>query len=147
LPPKWKLSADTCIILSDTCQKATAYFRGRNWTAWFTLEVPIDAGPWKLCGLPGLIMKASDSREHYVFECIGLENISRKKQPIIEAHLKDPVIDVECTRKEYMKAQRQYYESYFNTLLAMGWCLHVYDDSGKDIDFRRCGQNSGYNTI
>ena len=40
--PQWILSADTCTILSYTCQKATARFRGRDWTAWFTMEIPID---------------------------------------------------------------------------------------------------------
>ena len=132
--PQWTLSADTSTISSYLCQKATARFRGRDWTAWFTMEVPVDAGPWKLCGLPGLIVKASDSREHYVFKCIGLENISRKKQPIIKAHLKDPVIDIECTRQEYRKAQRQYYENYFNTLLAMGYNLTIINDSGNIIE-------------
>jgi hypothetical protein len=132
--PQWKIYVDTCIILSYNCQKATAHFRGRDWTVWFTMEIPIDAGPWKFCGLPGLIVKASDSREHYVFECIGLENISKKKQPIIQAHLKDPVIDIECTRQEYRKAQRQYYENYFHTLLTMGFNLTVIDDSGNIID-------------
>ena len=133
--PQWQLSEDTCTFLSYTCHKATTRFRGRDWTVWFAMEIPIDAGPWKLCGLPGLIVKASDSRGHYVFECIGLKNISSKKQPIIKASINDPVIDVECTRQEYIKAQRQYFENYFNALLAMGWCLHVYDDSGKEIDF------------
>jgi len=132
--PQWILSADTCTILSYICQKATARFRGRDWTAWFTMEIPIDAGPWKLCGLPGLIMKASDTSEHYVFECIGLKNINNKKQPIIQAYLKDPVIDVECTRQEYRKAQHQYYENYFNTLLAMGYNVKTFDDSYNLID-------------
>ena len=132
--PQWKISTDTCIILSYTCQKATARFRGRDWMAWFTMEVPIDAGPWKLCGLPGLILKASDNKKHYVFECIGLENISKKKQPVIQAYLKDPVIDIECTRQEYLKAQQQFYENYFNTLLAIGYGLLIIDDSGNIID-------------
>ena len=132
--PQWILSEDTCTILSYTCQKAITHFRGREWTVWFTMEIPIDAGPWKLCGLPGIIVKASDSREHYVFECIGLENISKKQQPVVSAHLKDPVIDVECTRQEYRKAQRQYYENYVNALLSMGFYLKITDDEGNKIE-------------
>jgi GLPGLI family protein len=78
--PQWLIEADTCTILSFSCQKAIANFRGRDWEVWFTMEIPIDAGPWKLYGLPGLILKASDSRSHYVFECIGLESLSKKNK-------------------------------------------------------------------
>jgi hypothetical protein len=132
--PQWQLSEDTCTFLSYKCYKAITRFRGRDWTVWFTMEIPIDAGPWKLCGLPGLIVKASDSREHYIFFFIGLQDISKKKQPVIQAYLKDPLIDIECTRKEYLKAQSQYYDNYFNTLLAMGYHLKIIDDLGNKID-------------
>ncbi len=37
-------------------------------------------GPWKLHGLPGLIMKASDENGHYTFECIGIK--SKADRPI-----------------------------------------------------------------
>jgi len=128
--PQWKFSDDTCTILSYFCQKATARFRGRDWTVWFTMDIPIDAGPWKLCGLPGLILKASDSRGHYIFECIGIEQISQKKEPIIIR--KAEYID--CTRTEYMKAQKQFYENYVNTLLAMGCNVVITDNNGKEIE-------------
>jgi len=130
--PQWKLSADTCTILSYACYKATARFRGRDWIVWFTMDIPIDAGPWKLCGLPGLIMKASDSKSHYVFECIGVENMNRKKQPIIKIQGAHGL--VECTRQEYLKAQRQFHENYVNSLSAMGYNVNIIDDSGNRIE-------------
>lgn len=40
------------------CHMATAKFRGREWHAWFTFDIPLSVGPWKLAGLPGLILKA-----------------------------------------------------------------------------------------
>jgi GLPGLI family protein len=131
---QWKIGVDTCTILSYKCQKATTRFRGRDWIVWFSMEIPINAGPWKLCGLPGLILKAYDNREHYNFECIGLENISKKKQPIIM--IRGTFGDfIECTRQDYMKAQRQFYENYSNSLLSLGYDIFVLDDSGNKLEF------------
>ena len=57
--PAWTLTADTATVCGYLGRKATARFRGRQWEAWYTEELPVDAGPWKLCGLPGLILRAS----------------------------------------------------------------------------------------
>ena len=73
--PQWTLHADTATILSYKCQKATCHFKGRTYEAWYTLEIPISEGPWKLSGLPGLIIKASDKSGAYTFECSGIEKV------------------------------------------------------------------------
>lgn len=80
--PVWTLLPDTATVLTYHCRKATCHFRGRSYTAWFTMEIPVSEGPWKLCGLPGLIIKAEDSRGHYVFECTGIEQC-RESQMIL----------------------------------------------------------------
>lgn len=69
----WKLAEEFREILGYRCQKATTSFRGRNYTAWFAKEIPVGNGPWKFGGLPGLIMKITDSENHYNFECVGVE--------------------------------------------------------------------------
>lgn len=69
---QWELLPDTATILSYPCRKAKCRFRGREWTAWYTPEIPRSEGPWKLHGLPGLILKASDGQNHYTFECSGI---------------------------------------------------------------------------
>ncbi len=71
--PQWTLLADTATLLGYPCQKAACQFRGRTYTAWYTPDIPSSEGPWKLCGLPGLILKAEDSRGHYTFTCTGVE--------------------------------------------------------------------------
>ena len=68
-------------VLGYTCQQATADFRGRRWTAWFATDIPISDGPWKLGGLPGLILEAYDEGQQHVFTAVGLERV--KDEPII----------------------------------------------------------------
>ena len=76
--PSWQLMNDTMTILSYSCQKAVCHFKGRDYEAWFTSEIPRSEGPWKLHGLPGLILKATDSQGHYTFECTGMINKSEE---------------------------------------------------------------------
>lgn len=70
--PEWILKDSTAIILNMECSMAECSYRGRKWYAFFTTEIPFSDGPWKLCGLPGLILKAWDSRSHYIFEATGI---------------------------------------------------------------------------
>lgn len=66
--PRWEITDSVMVIDGINCVKATADYRGRKWTAWFAPEIPFNEGPWKLWGLPGLIVRAYDSRGHYRFE-------------------------------------------------------------------------------
>ena len=65
--PIWEITDSTSNIKGYKCLLAMTNYRGRRWYAWFTPEIPISAGPWKLCGLPGLILEARDNRNHYLY--------------------------------------------------------------------------------
>ena len=75
-PQEWEILSDTATILGYHCQKAQCHYRGRDYEAWFTPEIPISEGPWKFYGLPGLITKLHDIHKHYSFELIGFQEIN-----------------------------------------------------------------------
>lgn len=56
---EWAIHEDsTRNIIGFNCTMATTHFRGREWRVWFSEEIPLPLGPWKLSGLPGLILSA-----------------------------------------------------------------------------------------
>lgn len=71
----WKLSKDTASFSGVHCQKATAYFKGRNWIAWYAPDMPFQSGPWKLNGLPGLIIEAYDEKKEVQFQFAGIDKV------------------------------------------------------------------------
>lgn len=62
---RWKLHNKFKTIAGYTTQKATTNLRGRNWTVWFTKDIPQPFGPLLLHGLPGIILEAESGRIFY----------------------------------------------------------------------------------
>lgn len=71
----WKIHEETDTIAGYRVQKATTSFAGRDYTAWFTQEIPFAEGPYKFNGLPGLIIKIKDDKDHYVFELTQIQKL------------------------------------------------------------------------
>ncbi|MEC5394147.1 GLPGLI family protein [Bergeyella sp. RCAD1439] len=72
-PIGWKTSNEVKTILGFQCKKATAEFRGRNYTAWYTEDIAVSQGPWKLRGLPGLILAAKTDDGIFSFEAVNIK--------------------------------------------------------------------------
>ena len=101
--PQWDIIADsTKQILNYDCQMARCKFKGRTWTAWFVADIPLDNGPWKLCGLPGLILRAYDSKQQYIFDCVGMKQAGEAENITY-----DPKFDkyATATMKEFVDYQ------------------------------------------
>ena len=63
----WTKKKSKKSILGYSCQLAIGEFRGRVYEVWFTDEIPLPYGPWKLYGLPGIIVEATDLRNQIKF--------------------------------------------------------------------------------
>lgn len=98
----WQITSETDTIHDYVCQKAICDFGGRTWEAWFTMEIPISDGPYKFCGLPGLIINIADTQDHYSYKFLSIEKPS---EPMI---IYEVVEDrVKTTKKEFFKLQNR----------------------------------------
>jgi len=76
----WQLLPGDSTILNYACHRARTQYAGREWTAWYTPDIPVSSGPWKLTGLPGLILWAGDGTGTHAFRANSMFNVDR--QPI-----------------------------------------------------------------
>lgn len=122
----WELTDSVATVLGYECQSARCEFRGREWTVFYTEDIPLMDGPWKLHGLPGLIMKASDRDGHYTFECIGIR--SKADRPITIYKVPFNKTD----RRGYYDARHRYeINPYAYYEATTGGHIDVVDESGN----------------
>ncbi|UZT96216.1 GLPGLI family protein [Chryseobacterium fluminis] len=79
----WKLMDETKVINTINCKKAEVTFKGRNWIAWYSTDIPLPYGPYKFSGLPGLIIKITDDKGDYDFELLKSVSNSKLKGKLI----------------------------------------------------------------
>ena len=102
----WVIAEDsTKTILDYQCVMATADYHGRNWTVWFTPEIPMQDGPWKFCGLPGLIMEASEPSGLHSFTVTGIETSSQPIYPVFSTKYE------KMNRLDMLRGERHYREN------------------------------------
>lgn len=100
----WKISDDKEKILGFQAWKATTYFVGRYWIAWFTDEIPISEGPYKFRGLPGLILRVYDTANNHSFEILSVQK--RKSDYLVLGD--DTYKDIKpITLNEYKKISKE----------------------------------------
>ena len=117
----WTLTDDTLTVGGYYCQTAMATHRGVAWTVCYTEEIPSSAGPWRLRGLPGLIIKAES--EAHTFCLTEL----RKEASSITAPEHRP--DVQ--RMKYAKLLKHRNEIYGNRQYAKNPTYYVPDLGGS----------------
>ena len=101
-PMQWSLTGEAEQVGDYRCQKAVTTFGGREWTAWFCPDIPVDGGPYKFRGLPGLILKVEDTGKHFSWTMTGIEKGS---WPIYEKQY----LFQKCSPKEAGKILKDMY--------------------------------------
>ena len=109
----WQLLSDTGTVMGYVCQKARTGFKGRVYEAWYCPVLPVDAGPYKFGGLPGLILKVADTAGDYSWEATGIEEGA---WPIYEKKF----IARKCTRAQARKTIADMFSNPFYFLVKVG---------------------------
>lgn len=105
----WTLENGDSVVCGYRCGKASAVLRGRKWTVWYTLDIPVSDGPWKLHGLPGLILKADEQKGDFSFEAISITKPhgrivfnERKYQKCTPKQLQEEKEKFEASKLDYL---------------------------------------------
>jgi len=111
----WKILPETKEVAGFLAQKAKASFSGRNYTAWFTTEIPISEGPYKFRGLPGLILEISDNKGYYTFKLTGFKELNDE----ISMEF-NPENYLEVSREKFLQIKEEYAENPFVIMESSG---------------------------
>jgi GLPGLI family protein len=126
--PKWEMINGDTVIVGYHCKKAKTTFRGRTWIVWYTLDIPYRDGPWKLFDLPGLILKANDTKGDFIFNCIGIEKGNMR--PIVPRKVKY----LKSTPEEIEKNERLFLSDFDAYIAKMGFPkMQGFDAQGKPL--------------
>lgn len=77
---EWRMTGETKQISGYSANLAEGEIEGDTWSVWYTEDVPVSAGPWKISGLPGLVLSASDRRGTHGFEMTSIKDAA---EPIV----------------------------------------------------------------
>ncbi|MBP5772020.1 MAG: GLPGLI family protein [Bacteroidaceae bacterium] len=127
----WTLSDDTLTVSGYLCQQATATHRGVEWHVWYTDEIPSSAGPWRLRGLPGLIVKAVSEAHTFC-----LTELRQEASPITAPEQRPDV-----QRMKYAKLLKHRNEIYGNRQYAKNPAYYVPDLMGSITDMNVFNHN------
>jgi len=111
--PEWKILPDKQKIGEYNAQKAVTNFGGREWTAWFSTDLPFQDGPYKFYGLPGLIVKIEDKTGSHSMTLVGNKTIAIASEKETELPQGVQIYgmggkDIEISEKQFKKVWKAY---------------------------------------
>lgn len=104
----WHITGNQKLIQNFTCFEATGHFGGRDYTVWFTEQIPTSYGPWKFHGLPGLIVQLEDKLGEVQFYVESLRSFPNERVPYNPfQNASFQIMD----RASYVEEMKQYFRS------------------------------------
>lgn len=98
-------------ILGMECMMAETDYHGRHWKVWFTPELPVQDGPWKLYGLPGVILRA-DGGDDFI---ISAKEIGSSPMDVPDVY---SVNEYEKGNRKQILGDHEHYINNFESMMA-----------------------------
>ena len=137
---EWQIQEESKSILGYTCQKAIGQLYNREWTVWFTMDIPVSEGPWLLAGLPGLILEANDADNIFHFTAIELgRDNTLSVEPTSKKYIK-------CSRKELLEYRKKFDEDPIGTVQASSGLkiTKIVNADGKEVKRQDLNRKRNY---
>ena len=109
----WSITNNYKELGSFIVYEATTSFRGRDYKAWFTYDIPIDAGPWKFHGLPGLILEVTDEEMGVQFYATSVEVPAK-----IDFQIEAPDEGFSMTIEDFAKSKENVEEEFIDLIMS-----------------------------
>lgn len=133
---RWNIGKESKEILGFQTLSATVKYAGRDYKAYFTSEIPIQDGPYKFFGLPGLILEIFDEKNDHHFLAVG---ISKEKKISINDRISKGKY-IETTRDKFIEMRRNHVQAPLKRMFELMNNTQIYetkDANGNIVDVRK----------
>ena len=103
---EWKIKDEHQDISNYKCTKAITKFRGRNYIAWFTTDLPSGLGPWKFNNLPGAIIQVYDQTKSFSWTATKINFTEKLEELKIDKDLEKLTLKQFVEKNEKYKKER-----------------------------------------
>ncbi|MCD0478163.1 GLPGLI family protein [Chryseobacterium sp. LC2016-29] len=136
----WKILPEKEKIGEFNTQKASLNFAGRIWTAWFVSDIPIQDGPYKFHGLPGLIIKIEDKTKSHSFVLKEIKKSNSDQEWVSDNNKKSFSNTISIDQEKYKKQVVDFRNNPtkgMRQMLSGNTKIAMIDENGKPLDIEK----------
>lgn len=132
IPVKWVMEEGEDTVCGYSCRIARGEYGGRTWIVKYAPEIPTQNGPWKLTGLPGLILDAIDTEGIHHFNAVTFRSGSVDMTPLSNEGR------IVTSREKFIRAKNEFEKNPIGNLPP---------ESIGEMEVRKYGDNPSESTI